>query len=373
MKTKNRVIVVYAQWASAPTGCEIYRGNMPMHFLGENSNWETQWVSLGDVWKDCQNRGFAASDAFVNSADVFVFPRMFLSDEESVQMYGSLFALLRQNNKRIVYELDDDLTNEYRVVVDGDAITPAKWADAITCTTPFLAARMKRLTGRPVYVLPNAVAPSTWQGGDVVRPAALDDKYVIGLTGSLSHAHDWEVLKTVIPTVLANNPSVEFLIMGFYPDYLANLPRTKYMPPMDYMRYAQIIRMCDMILAPVDPLDNFNLSKSPIKVIEGMAAKRTRYGRDMGAAVIASDTPVYRLAIKHEVTGLLTDHTPAAWYASIQRLLDDPALRTKLQMNGYNWVYKHHSMASEWRSWAQAYTKILAAPQNPLPLPYMHT
>ncbi len=370
---KTRALVVYAERATAPTGCHIYRGNMPMYFLNKSKNWEGQWVSLGDIWDDCQRTGMAGSDAFVNSADIFIFPRMYIDNEDSKMMYSSLFALLRAKGKKIVYECDDDMTNEFRYVVPGDAAMIANWADAITVSTPHLAARMKKVTNRPVYVIPNSIAPSTWRDGKIERPSGLDGKIVIGLTGSPTHEKDWDVLTLVLPNIIQLNPNVEILLMGYHPEYMKGLPQTKYMPPLEYPRYAQIIRMCDIILAPVDPHDRFNLSKSPIKVIEGMAAQRILNSKSVGAAVIATDNPVYRLAIKHEETGLLTDHTPVAWHMAIQRLLDDVTLRTKLQTNGFKWVYKHHNMESEWRQWAQAYQKILAAPANPLPLPYLHS
>jgi glycosyltransferase involved in cell wall biosynthesis len=195
-------------------------------------------------------------------------------------------------------------------------------------------------------------------------------KIIIGLTGSPTHSADWEVLRNVMPQLLEKNPDVRLLLMGYIPEYFTELDNVIRLPFQSYDQYAQKIRNCDIILAPVDPNDGFNLGKSPIKAIEGQAARRKlSNGKFAGAAVIATDNPIYRLAIKNGETGLLVEQTSDAWNNAIQSLIDSAERRERIQVQGHKWVYKHHDMSKNWKLWDQAYRKILAAPQNNIAFP----
>lgn len=369
----TRVLCVYMGTSRTPNACEIYRGNLPLHFLGQQIGWETNWLFFDDLFALYARQGISAIVNVVAENDVFVFPRAFIpsGDEQFKVGFSTFLTIIRSAGKRIVYEVDDDYTNEYRRVCNGDSITPASWSDAVTVTTPFLAETMGKHTNRPVYVLPNCIDADTWRGG--AAPERTDEmrgKVIIGLTGSPTHFGDWMVFAPIMRDLLTNNPQLHLVIGGFQPDYLSGLPSTTYIPYLDYIRYSQVIRGCDIIIASVNPLDPFNIGKSPLKALEGQAAERKLpTGTPAGAAVIATDHPIYRLAIQNGKTGILVDQTPQAWREAIQKLIDDKAYRQELQVKGFSWVYKHHDINREWRQWAKAYQRILKAPYNPLPLP----
>lgn len=371
---KTNVVAIYLGEPHKPGACEIYRGNTPLHFLGQQKGWQAKIIFFADLWQQYYRQGANAWVDFVIQNDVFVLPRYFVPESEPQikEALGVLYGFIKLfPNKRIVYETDDDYTNEYRVVIEGDAMDVASWADAITVTTPFLAERMRKKTKRPVYVLPNCIDPHVWHSGDAPeRQPAMAEKIIVGLTGSTTHYGDWYVLKDVFPDFLERNPNVQLLLIGFHPDYLSGLPNTFYLDALPYLEYAQAIRGMDIVLAPVDPNDHFNLGKSPIKAVEGMGATRKLSdGHEGGAAVITTDNPVYRLAVKHEKTGLLTEHTAEGWNAALQRLVDDAELRKTLQAKGHTWAWKNHNIAVEWRQWAKAYQRILEAPPNPVSFP----
>lgn len=360
----KRVLAIFAGTTQTPGACELYRVTMPFYTVGQQSSqWVMRWTWFSEIARDFGNRGVNAIFDLIAQNDVFVFPRMFFQEDKSKEMVAFLYSAIRANNKRIVYEVDDDYTNIHRTVVDGDAMTPARWADAVTVSTPYLGELMRQHTGRPVYVLPNCIAPDLWCAGTAPeRTEMTQNKVIIALTGSLTHHRDWQVLETVMPRILDENPNVYFIMMGFHPSYLEGLPQTAYLPGMRYENYASIIRGSDIVLAPIDPTDGFNAYKSPIKAIEGMGAQRLLEGQAMGAAVIATDNPVYRLAIKNDKTGLLVAHTPEAWYNAISTLVRRPEYRTDLQRGAYRWVYRHHDITQEWKQWAFAYSGILSSP-----------
>lgn len=364
----TRVLAIFAGESRLPGACEIYRITMPLYVMGQESDdWVVGWTWFSEIAREFDRDGVNAVLNLIANHDLFIFPRLFFQDEKSKELLAFLFSMIRTAGKRIVYEVDDDYSNQHRKVVDGDALTPAAWADAITVTTPMLGRMMQQKTKRPVYMLPNCIDPGLWAlGTEPDRGESFGDKIVISLTGSSTHNQDWRVLETVMPLVLAENPNVHFVVMGYHPSYLKGLPNTSYLEGMSYQNYAQVIRGSDIILAPVDPNDGFNNYKSPIKAVEGMAARRVVANRSGGAAVIATDNPVYRLAIKDGKTGLMVSHTAVSWYNAITSLVRNTDLRTELQIKGHAWVYKTHDISAEWKRWAAAYRTILSKPANSL-------
>lgn len=351
----TRVITLHmGQAPENPSGCEIYRGHMPMHFLKING-WVAHWHYFENLWAEAQIDRSVWERLL--QYDVFVFPRMYVNNEAALLGISDLLALLRQAGKAIVYEVDDDFTNMDRKVIDGDAIAIAKQADAITVTTPHLRKIMQKVTGRPAYVLPNSLDPGLWQGPriEMKMPPSLR----IGLTGSITHERDWKVLMRVVPQIKRDFPDVQFVVGGFLPDYI-DPDLVTFVPPMPYGHYAHVIKNMDIVLAPVNN-DLFNMGKSPIKVVEGMGAARVLDDNLAGAAVIASDHPVYQLAIQHGRTGLLVKHEPDAWYEAIAQTIEDAALRHRLQREGYSWAWTKHDMSKNWRMWAKAYRKIISS------------
>jgi len=352
MNRPKKVMCVFMGKERTPGACEIYRGNMPLYYLGLQPGWETQWGYFDTI-----------NQAKISDSDIVIFPRLFIPTDMPPSEVLRTFKELQNVGMKIIYEVDDDYTNDHRFVVDGDAMSPASWSNAITVTTRQLGETMKEKTGRPYYVLPNCISPDDFKAGD---PPGITDllknKIVIALTGSHTHINDWKVLETVMPKIIAKHKNVHFIIMGFYPEYLKNLPQTSYVPPVSYQKYIQILRTCDIILAPVDPEDGFNDGKSPIKAIEGMAARRKLdSNQNAGAAIIATNNGVYSLAVKNGVTGILTKHTPEAWYNSLDDMISDKITRHSFQRAGYRWVYKHHDITKQWKLWAGAYSKILKA------------
>jgi glycosyltransferase involved in cell wall biosynthesis len=308
-----------------------------------------------------EGKGGKALYDLIQQYDLFIFPRMQVRDgDKGVEFTNEFFNVIRELGKKVVYEVDDDYTNRHRVVTSNESIKVAALADAITVTTPYLKRLMESETGKPAYVLPNCVSPEQWfQGKANVRKPEFRDKLVIGLTGSPTHENDWKVLETVMPDILARFPNVVLMNVGYTPEYLTGLPQARYVPPLKYDLYCQIIRGCDIILAPVDPTDGFNLGKSPIKAVEGMAATRMVDNRPAGAAVIATNNPIYQIAIRNNKNGLLVDHTPQAWSEALRELIENTQKRKSFQFAGNKYAKHAYDISKEWVRWDRAYRQIL--------------
>lgn len=351
----NKVLAIFAGAKRPLGGCEIYRVTMPFHYLEQRGHWKADWAFFDDLFAQAQRYGSTYWYHLLTTYDLFVFPRFYTRPEHEGSL-KELMSVFRDLGKPVIYEVDDDYTNRYRVVVDGNAMDVARECNAITVTTPYLAQLMKLEAGIEPYVLPNCFAPDAWY--PLPRGTFRDEsKVTIGLTGSATHAEDWRVLETVLPKVLENDKA-HLILMGYHPDYLKDLPNTTYLPGLPYDKYAQIIQRCDIILTPLNE-DGFNLGKSPLKAIEGMAARRMVNGHIAGAAVISSDHPVYRLAVQHNKTGIVTPHAADAWLDYIQTLVHDDKFRQQLQIQGHEWVGKHHDISKKWSLWQNAYDAIL--------------
>lgn len=356
---KRKIAILYVGEPRPPGGCEIYRGNMPVHFLGQYGNWETAWLYYAEVQRSVGQRGIAAMLSFFKQFSLLVFPRFYANSLHTLDQIADLFRVIHRLGVKIVYEVDDDFTNRYREVLpkDASAIEVAKLADAITVSTPHLGRLMEKETGKPCYVLPNMLDPNLW---DVPLPLKKDGLIRIGLTGSQTHYGDWKVLETVMPRILARHDQVRLILGAFHPDYLSNLPHTDYLPALPYAEYAHTVKQFDIVLAPLDPQDGFNLSKSEIKTTEGMGACRTLNGTRGGAAVIATDHPVYRRGVTPR-TGILVPHEPDAWFEAIDHLVTDSGARKRYQLEGYRWAWKNRNIARGWTLWDKAYRKIIAS------------
>lgn len=346
-----------------PTACQIYRTNQPLNELHKHGH-TVEWLYYDDLADLYRTSGQLGVIAKLSAFDLIVLPRVAVKNEDQLATVTSFLTLVRKLGKRVVYEVDDDFSNQYRDLGFGDAMTVASWCDAITVTTPMLADLMRRKTKRPVYVLPNCVDSLVWKRPLERFPGPLR----IGLSGSKTHGEDWRVLADVLPGIV-RDLDVEVLLAAYHPDYLLEMERTSYLEGMDYLSYAQYVKHCDIVLAPVDPHDGFNLGKSPIKAIEGMAAAREIDGRIVGAAVIATDNPVYRLAVEHGKTGLLVNHTPEAWDTALRTLINDNEIRARLQHDGFHATWRQFDIAKNWTLWARAYQSILAKPMNSVKLP----
>lgn len=364
-----RICALYLTEPRLPIGSDVYRVNMPFFYISQKKRHQADYAFITDIVQRADMLGPQVWDELAQAYDLFVLPRAFAPNDHMKGLIDSLIDLFHAAGKPVVYEVDDDFSNEYRQVLDGDAFGVVARCDAITVSVPALVERMKAL-GKPTYVLPNCVSAEVWK--DPFRRTVLENELLIGLTGSTTHADDWRVLETVLPDILERYPQVHLLIGGFHPDYLAGLPRTEYVPPVRYERYSRLVKGCDIILAPLND-DPFNRCKSPIKVLEGMAAARTLAdGTQAGAACIASNHDVYSAVIEHGFNGLLTAHTPHAWAEALETVITDTLLRKTLQRQGYRWVWKHRDIARRAQDWLDAYAIILKQ-DVALPLSSVHS
>ena len=374
--TTKKVLAIHSGKRNEAGACEIYRVSTPFYYLTKQKGWLADWISFTELHQKYEEQamlkpelGDRFLDELVNSYDMFVFARICIAPREDAYESGKyLIQKMRDAGKKVVYEVDDDYTNEFRHVANGDAVTLARWCDAITVTTPYLASTMETKTGRPTHIVPNVVDPVFWKEPPLTRLS--EDKLRIVLSGSKTHYADWKILEGVLQRIAEEHENVRVLLGAFHPDYLRDVKHVEFVPAMIYPQYTQLVKNADIILAPVDPEDKFNNGKSPIKAIEGMAATRLINGVPHGAAVIATDNDVYRLAVTHNRNGLLVPQDVEAWYDAIEKLILDHEFRLKLQRTAWVDAWKRYDLSKQWVKWARAYNKIFEMPSYTKELRY---
>lgn len=335
-KLQPRPYVLYVHDSEHIGGCEAYRMMLPADTLRAQGK-VVDYVRSQTLGQAPLN----AREAY----DVFVLAR-------SGFRYPDIARLLRRRHTKFVLEVDDDFTGHYRKVTD-EAQHTAIWryarevADAIICSTDYLAELMRAETGKRAWVLPNSLRPGDWR---VPKRRRL----TISLTGSNTHAADWNVLAGVLPRIMARYPQVDLMVGGYLPDYLADLRllypmRFVWQEWVPFSRYPQVAGAAHIVLCPVDPDDGFNRSKSGLKAIEGMASK---------AAVIATDFCIYRDVIDHGRTGLLVPHDAESWHRAIAGLIEDAELRQALAARGQTHVGRHYNIFTNAGLWWQAFREI---------------
>jgi hypothetical protein len=129
---------------------------------------------------------------------------------------------------------------------------------------------------------------------------------------------------------------VEAHFWGFRPPQVAALSHARHHGLI--CRYDRFLRRFsragyDIGLAPL-PDDLFHRCKTNNKF------------REYGASRIAgiySRNEVYGSCVEHDATGLLVENNAESWHDAIQRLIDDAALRTRIQRQARQFVAEHYS------------------------------
>ena len=318
-------------------GCTYVRVTGPLSFLKEKGypvDWMTQETA----------RFLAFGGKLgISNYELVVFPRTAdVGDGRVVK----LVKLLNSVGLATVFETDDDYTNEFRHTIDGDANTIMNEVTAITVSTPHLRAQCAKHTKTPIYLLQNCIDLRFWNEQAVRTPRVVDG-LTIGIVGTTTHYADWKLAKDALYQIGENYPDVNFVIGGFFPDYLQDLPRLTRLESVPYQEYPSLVRQVDIGLCPLVPDDNFNKSKSGIKAMEYWTA---------GAAVVASDCSVYNRVVDADRGALVS--TTAEWYGAIKALIENPALRAEQVANGQKWIRCNRNMEHNSMFWWDVYAEV---------------
>ena len=172
-----------------------------------------------------------------------------------------------------------------------------------------------------ITVVPNGIVLDRFP----VSPAPGGSPLVLGFVGFV---RDWHGMDALIRSMAADPAPLALTLVGDGPARpgLEALARDLKIP----VRFTGVVPH-DQVPAQVAAFDIALLPKvvpyaSPLKIFDYMAAARP---------IVAPDQPNIREILRHDETALLFDPAdPAALWAAVRRLIDDPTLRTRLGAAG---------------------------------------
>ncbi len=243
--------------------------------------------------------------------------------------------------------------------------TAARFCDAVVCSTPELAAEMRKLTDmKDVRVAPNYVDRAFVNGALAGRrssEAAQGEKPRIGWAGGVGHSSDLQVLDDVIQHF---GDRVEWRFLGFGTPKSVEamnqraggleewrrqfrwdevLPGVSVHPGFPFQDYAKELGKLnlDVALAPLEDND-FNRCKSNLRILEYAAA---------GFPIIASNVAPYGFCPVPLVSGSVD-----SWVNAIETLLmTSREARHNLGEALHDWVLTNHVLENHLEECEAAY------------------
>jgi len=291
-------------WKGDEAGCGFYRCEQPAQALRDRGWDATDGVRL-------ERERFHEVDTIVGQR---------VSREDVSKMWVNL---RKAGDKRLVYELDDDLftvdhsnRGAHRFFMAPQTrqnIINALRASHVVIVSTSTLARAIRSYNKNIVVIPNFIQERQLDFYDA--PA----QYTVGWAGSATHRMDFAAEAEGLKTYFEGYPETLFKTIGVnYADMIGSPEHefTDWCQDMD--AYHDTLRF-DVGIAPLRR-HLFNDSKSWIKALEYAAH---------GIPTVATDYGPYPKFVEHGVTGFLAD-SPAQWLESLTAL-HDMALREDMR------------------------------------------
>lgn len=209
-------------------------------------------------------------------------------------------------------------------------------ADAVTCSTPEVAAYVQREVPRArTFVSPNCIRFADYpkmEGLSLVK----DDPEEVRILwqGSPTHEEDWYPLRHALGYVARKYPKVKFIIWGALYRWATDQIPSAQLIHLPWVRYQEYrVRLCtighDINLAPLRN-HRFNRCRSAIKFYESSCIWQP-------AATLAQNAGAYGSEILDGETGVLFDN-PSQFSDKLSWLIEDAKERKRLASNAKDWV-----------------------------------
>jgi glycosyltransferase involved in cell wall biosynthesis len=269
-------------------------------------------------------------------------------------MFADMWEKLRSARRRpvIIYEMDDDFFEPVSgELVPADFMPQMRqnikeilsYTDAVTTTTPELAASLRRTMSfhgldTPVHVLPNCIP--AWM---LTHPRPRNRVQTLGWEGGIGHREDWIGPNLAVSHFLRVNKAWQFHVMGAPPP---TCPR-----PGKHSRWYDNIedyyRAIDFDLAVAPLADSqFNRGKSPIRLVEMYA---------LGIPVIASNTGPYAVFGRENHFGIYANSIPE-WKRLLHRWANDTTMRRNFRQPARD-IASQYVIENRWEEWIDVYNR----------------
>ena len=306
------------------------------------------------------------------AGDILVLQR-----QANLRAYELVESLPKEMRPKVVYELDDnpwdlhswDELHRSLGPGYGRAVTAMiQRADAVTCTTPSLAARVRQeVPDAAVWVIPNAIDYNIrhWDSWLEKADWGLEGRTVIGWSGSIHHGQDATTMLPAIGEVLMAHPECTFAVQAdktIFHKWTRGLPgeQVAHIDPLPFELHPTAYTLFDINLAPLSDTP-FNRCKSDLKLIEGGA---------QGVPYVAANLAAY--AEFHRRSGGVGGYLAASkggWREGIERLLKGEAEARGNSLKMY--VKEARALSVVAGQWQACFEAVKEGKGIPLPAPVL--
>jgi len=324
-----RVVGLVPERLTQLGACQYYRVVLPLNALSKHI--DTAVFDVTDLER--------ATDEFIGAADIYVMSRVHGPGQ------SEFLRRIHDLGGKFVFDLDDDLTEEYRLV-DGrgaELRSVLASADAVSVGSTALVERIRQHTAAPIHVTRNYVN-SAWLYNERHPHTTLQ----VGVSGSPTHYMDWYP----VHVALSRLKNCTVLLHGDMPGYFTYFKSALRLPPCSFREYPRTLAQFDILCCAVDSRDRFNDGKTWLKALEAMA---------VGAVAVCSRNfaPYAALAALGAPVVLVDDD---GWYDTLQGLIDAPESVWAAQRAGQAWVRERGDMYSTgWREWLKCYQTVASS------------
>jgi glycosyltransferase involved in cell wall biosynthesis len=347
------------------SACALWRTWMPMAAL-RLRRYPAEWVSQHDPLLGLLELvQTGATKTLLDGFKAIILCRMAWKPGDQHQGERWL-GDLRARGHALLYEADDDLFTPWMVrqqkagierdkdveVLEAEA-RASVWAmqqcDGVTVSTQYLASVVRKLTDKPVEVVPNAIDADwfRWRQREGRRSVP---GLTIGWAGGHRPDGDVAAMAEAWGRVARRYPQVTFVVMGSQPWPIwqhVPAPRIKAVPWMGPHDYPKGLVDVDIGCCPLEERP-FNRAKTAIKCWEYALS---------GAAVVASPT-VYRHCIEDGANGYLCLDADQ-WEEALSFLIESEALRRNLASRLRADVLTKWSLQKNLWRWPQAWSRLV--------------
>jgi len=265
----------------------------------------------------------------------------------------------RREGMKIIYSLDDNLADvndfsPYRRVFSDDQVEAvrrfAREADRIVVSTEPLKARMLRINP-DVSVIPNYLDEQLFPKELPRRKPA--EKLTIGYMGTASHESDLlSILEPLRKVLTRHRGRVSLELVGVLEPhrvklFFGDLPVKVREVPVEDVEYPDFVKWMlanlewDIGLAPLENTP-FTVCKSDIKWLDYAL---------QGIPGVFSESAAYSGTVEDGVTGLVAENNPSVWFAKLNAMVEDAALRARLRANAYETVCRKRTLECNAVKW----------------------
>lgn len=241
-------------------------------------------------------------------------------------------------------------------------------ADAVTTISSGLMTEIvaRGVAEDRVTVVPNAVDKlrlepfSEGERATARRQFPVPGTYVLGYVGSLFPWEGLEILLQGLARLRADSLDVGLLIVGTGPNEAALKATADDLGISNAVRFAGRVSH-NMAVKSYAAIDLLVYPRLPMRLTEMVTPLKPLEAMALGKALVASDVGGHRELVTDGETGLLfRAGDPDALAAAVLRVMNDPALASRLRDNGPRHVREHRTWSRVVVGYEPVYRRLLA-------------